>query len=57
MNSQDAFSNTSPMILIGVGAAAFLITWLFKRRWGQLNSKDMGSMSRQWVAENDAKHP
>jgi len=30
---------------------------LAMRHWNQLNSGDMGTMSRQWLAEYNAQHP
>jgi len=44
------------MFLAVAGAvfAVFLLAW---RQWNHLNSKDMGTMSRQWLAEYNAQHP
>ena len=45
------------MVLLGCAGAAFVIFLLAKRHWDGLNSKDMGTMSRQWLAEYNAQHP
>ena len=45
------------MWLLGVGGVAFAVLLLAARRWNELNSKDMGTMSRQWLAEYNAQHP
>lgn len=37
-------------------AAVFLISLLAGRHWNQLNSKDLGTMTRQWLAEYNAEH-
>ena len=37
-----------------VGAAVVLsIVWY----WNETNNKDLGTMSRQWLAEYNASHP
>jgi hypothetical protein len=38
----------------GVALAILLVAG---RQWHQLNSNDLGSMSRQWLAEYNAQHP
>ena len=44
-------------MFLGVGGAAFVVFLLVvRRRWNHLNSKDMGTMSRQWLAEYNAQH-
>jgi hypothetical protein len=43
---------TIVVALAGLAVAA----WLFKY-WSDTNSKDMGTMSRQWLAEYNASHP
>lgn len=43
--------------LLGLAGAAFLTLLLAGRHWNHLNSKDMGTMSRQWLAEYNAQHP
>ena len=45
------------MWLLVVGGVAFAVLLLGARRWNELNSKDLGSMSRQWLAEYNAQHP
>jgi hypothetical protein len=45
------------MVFLGCAGAAFVIFLLVKRYWDGLNSNDMGTMSRQWLAEYDAQHP
>jgi hypothetical protein len=37
-------------------AAVGVLLWIFKY-WSDTNSKDMGTMSRQWLAEYNASHP
>jgi len=44
-------------MFLGVAGAAFVIFLLAMRHWNHLNSKDMGTMSRQWLAEYNAQHP
>ena len=43
--------------MLGFAGAAFVIFLLAWRRWNQLNANDLGSMSRQWLAEYNAQHP
>jgi hypothetical protein len=45
------------MFIIGFAIAALTLLLLAGRRWNHLNSKDMGYMSRQWLAEYNAQHP
>ena len=46
------------MMLIAAGAGIALVVLLLAgRRWNQLNSKDLGTMSTQWLAEYNAQHP
>jgi hypothetical protein len=45
------------MLILGCAAAALVILLLAGRQWNDLNSKDMGTMSRQWLAEYQAQHP
>jgi hypothetical protein len=42
---------------LGFAGAVFVIFLLIIRHWNQLNSDDLGSMSRQWLAEYNAEHP
>ena len=44
-------------MFLSLAAAAFVILLLVGRRWRELNSNDLGSMSRQWLAEYNAQHP
>jgi hypothetical protein len=44
-------------IVLGLAAAAFAIALLATRHWSRLNSNDLGSMSRQWLAEYNAHNP
>jgi hypothetical protein len=50
-------TNVTPMVFLSMAGAAFAVVLLAGRHWNQLNSKDMGTMSRQWVAEYNAQHP
>jgi len=43
--------------LIGVAGALFVIALIARHHWNQINSKDLGTMSRQWLAEYNAQHP
>jgi hypothetical protein len=40
-----------------LAAATFVIFLLARRRWNQLKENDLGTMSRQWLAEYNAQHP
>jgi hypothetical protein len=40
-----------------LAGAAFAISLLSWSHWHQLNTNDMGTMSRQWLAEYNAQHP
>jgi len=44
-------------MILGLAGGAFVIFVLAMRHWNQLNSGDMGTMSRQWLAEYNAQHP
>lgn len=44
-------------LILGLAGVAFAIFILAVRRWNQLNSNDLGYMSRQWLAEYNAQHP
>lgn len=44
-------------MFLGLAGAAFVMFVLAMRHWNQLNSNDMGTMSRQWLAEYNAQHP
>ena len=45
------------MFILGFAGAAFVMFLLARRHWDDLNSKDLGTMSRQWLAEYNAQHP
>jgi len=44
-------------MFLGFAGFGFVLFMLAMRHWNQLNSKDMGSMSQQWLAEYNAQHP
>jgi len=44
-------------MFLGIAAAVFVVFLLATRHWNQLNSKDLGTMSQQWLAEYNAQHP
>ncbi|HEX7281884.1 MAG TPA: hypothetical protein VF239_07500 [Vicinamibacterales bacterium] len=44
-------------LVLGLAAAAFALVLLATRHWSRLNSNDLGSMSRQWLAEYNAHNP
>ena len=45
------------MIILGFAGVALLVLLLARRHWDGLNSRDMGTMSQQWLAEYNAQHP
>jgi hypothetical protein len=45
------------MFIFGCAGAALVVLLVARRHWDRLNSKDMGTMSRQWLAEYNAQHP
>ena len=45
------------MLIAGCAVAALVVLLLAGRRWNDLNSKDLGTMSTQWLAEYNAQHP
>ena len=45
------------MVMLGFAVAALVIVLMAGRHWDELNSNDMGTMSRQWLAEYNAQHP
>jgi len=45
------------MLMISFAVAALVILLLARRRWDEMNSNDLGTMSRQWLAEYNAQHP
>jgi len=42
------------LVIVVVGVAIMLLTG---RYWVESNTRDMGTMSRQWLAEYNASHP
>jgi hypothetical protein len=44
-----------PVVAFALVGAAFVLSigWY----WTETNSKDLGTMSRQWLAEYNASHP
>lgn len=44
------------LILAGAGAA-LVVLLLAIRHWHEMHSNDLGTMSRQWLAEYNAQHP
>jgi hypothetical protein len=44
-------------MFLGGLAAVLVVLLVAMRRWNQLNANDLGSMSRQWLAEYNARHP
>ena len=45
------------VFIVGSAGVALLMLLLARRHWDGLNSNDMGTMSRQWLAEYNAQHP
>ena len=45
------------MIILSIAGAALLMVLLARRHWDGLNSRDLGTMSQQWLAEYNAQHP
>ena len=45
------------MIIFGLAGASLLVLLLARQYWDGLNSRDMGTMSQQWLAEYNAQHP
>lgn len=44
-------------MFLGFAVAAFVLALLARRHWNQMNSNDLGTMSRKWLAEYNAQHP
>jgi hypothetical protein len=44
-------------MFFALASAALAILVLAGREWHERSSNDMGSMSRQWLAEYNAQHP
>jgi hypothetical protein len=45
------------MLILASAGLALLVFLLARRHWDGLNSRDMGTMSQQWLAEYNAQHP
>jgi hypothetical protein len=45
------------MFILGLAGVVVLVGLLAGRRWHELNSNDLGTMSQQWLAEYNAQHP
>jgi hypothetical protein len=45
------------LIYLGIGVVGVGIMLLSGRYWVESNTRDMGTMSRQWLAEYNASHP
>lgn len=45
------------MIYLAVGVAGVAIMLLTAHYWMESNTSDMGTMSRQWLAEYNQSHP
>ena len=45
------------MVILGFAGIAVLVLLLARRRWNGMNSRDLGTMSQQWLAEYNAQHP
>lgn len=44
-------------LFLALAGTAFLIVLLARRHWVELNSDNLGNMSRQWLAEYNQQHP
>ena len=45
------------MLIFAGAGVALVVVLLALRRWHEMNSNDLGTMSRQWLAEYNAQHP
>jgi hypothetical protein len=45
------------MLILALAGAACVVVLLAKLRWDNLNSKDLGTMSTQWLAEYNSQNP
>jgi len=45
------------MVYLGIAVAGVAILLLTGRYWVESNTRDMGTMSRQWLAEYNQSHP
>lgn len=43
-------------IVVAALAGIAVLVWILKY-WSDTNTKDMGTMSAQWIAEYNASHP
>jgi hypothetical protein len=44
-------------MFLALAGATLVIVLMALRHWHDINSKDLGYMSRQWLAEYNAQHP
>ncbi len=45
------------MLFLAIGFAGVVIMIMTGRYWVESNTRDMGTMSRQWLAEYNQSHP
>ncbi len=45
------------MTFLIISGATLALVFIFERYWASLNSRDLGTMSRQWIAEQNSQHP
>ncbi len=45
------------MIYLALGVAGVAFLMMTARYWVESNTRDMGTMSRQWLAEYNQSHP
>ena len=45
------------MVYIGIAVVGIVIMLATGRYWVESNTRDMGTMSRQWLAEYNQSHP
>jgi len=45
------------MIFLAIGFGGLAILLITGRYWVESNTRDMGTMSRQWLAEYNQSHP
>jgi len=45
------------MVYLGIAVVGVAILLLTGRYWVESNTRDMGTMSRQWLAEYNQSHP
>ena len=49
--------NVRMIIALAIGLGALGLALTISRQWITMHSRDMGTMSRQWVVEQNAQHP